>query len=104
MSRPKNHSLNRENENLQEISPDNRFVTRSALRGSLFAIVAMFITCAHWPALSARAVSFDDKDYLTQNRLVQNPSWASAWQFLTEIRSPSTVPGYYQPLNMISLM
>jgi hypothetical protein len=54
--------------------------------------------------LSARAISFDDDQYLTENRLVQNPSWSAARQFLTEILEPSTVRGYYQPLAMISLM
>ncbi|NLX15329.1 MAG: tetratricopeptide repeat protein [Phycisphaerales bacterium] len=56
------------------------------------------------PALSASALSFDDDMYLTENRLVQNPSWANAGRFLSEVLEPSTVRGYYQPLNMISLM
>ncbi len=56
------------------------------------------------PALSASALSFDDNMYLTENRLVRNPSWAHAGRFLDEVLEPSTVHGYYQPLNMISLM
>jgi len=59
---------------------------------------------AHWPALSARALTFDDGQYLTENLLVQRPSWASAGRFLREVLKPSTVGGYYQPLAMISLM
>ncbi len=59
---------------------------------------------AHWPALSAQALSFDDHEYLLENRLVQTLGWDSAKRFLTEVRSPSTVQGYYQPLTMISLM
>ncbi len=58
----------------------------------------------HWPALSARAISFDDRQYLTQNVLVQTPGWRSAKRFVTEVLTPSTVAGYYQPLTMISLM
>ena len=59
---------------------------------------------AHRPALSARALFFDDDQYLTENNLVQHPSWASAGRFLREVFRPSTVQGYYQPLTMISLM
>lgn len=70
------------------------------------AVVAVGATVAmvHWPALSSAAFSFDDGEYLIGNRLVQNPSWESAWRFLSEVRAPSTVRGYYQPLNMISIM
>ncbi len=67
-------------------------------------VVAFAVAAAHWPALSAGALSFDDRDYLTENHLIQHPSWASAGQFLREILTPSTVGGYYQPLSMISLM
>jgi tetratricopeptide (TPR) repeat protein len=54
--------------------------------------------------LSAEALSTDDGQYLTENLLVRNPGWASAGRFLVEVRAPSTVRGYYQPLTMISLM
>ena len=66
--------------------------------------VAVIVLAAHWPALSARALSFDDNQYLTENPLVQNPSASSARRFLSEVLEPSTVRGYYQPLAMISLM
>jgi len=66
--------------------------------------VGVAVLAAHWPALSARALSFDDREYLTENHLVQHPSWTSAGRFLREVLSPSTVGGYYQPLSMISLM
>jgi Flp pilus assembly protein TadD len=59
---------------------------------------------AHWPALSAQALNFDDHQYLTENPLVRNPGFASAGRFLQEVTKPSTVEGYYQPLTMISLM
>ena len=67
-------------------------------------IVCGAVLIVHWPVLSAEAFSFDDDQYLTENLLVQNPSWTSVRRFLTEVLEPSTVGGYYQPLTMISLM
>ncbi len=67
-------------------------------------VVAVLVGAAHWPALSSESLSFDDEQYLLENRLVQNPGWKSAGRFLTEVLYPSTVRGYYQPLTMISLM
>ncbi|UCE99673.1 MAG: tetratricopeptide repeat protein [Planctomycetota bacterium] len=67
-------------------------------------VVGVIVLAAHWPSLSARALSLDDDQYLTRNRLVLNPSWASAKRFFTEVFEPSTVRGYYQPLAMLSLM
>jgi len=66
--------------------------------------VTVAVVAVHWPALSAQALSFDDSAYLVENDLVRHPGWVSARRFLTEVRAPSTVPGYYQPLAMISLM
>jgi protein O-mannosyl-transferase len=68
------------------------------------AIVCVAVVVVHYPALSARAMSFDDSQYLTHNTLVKNPCWGSARRFLTEVLEPSTVGGYYQSLAMISLM
>ena len=67
-------------------------------------LVALITAITHWPTLSAKAYMFDDDQYLINNRLVKNPSWASTRTFLTEVLAPSTVRGYYQPLTMISLM
>lgn len=76
-----------------------------ALRlGLLIAAVGIATAAAHWPALSAQARTFDDRMYLINNPLVQNPSWASVGRFFREILRPSTVQGYYQPLAMTSLM
>ena len=66
--------------------------------------VAAICVAVYWPALSSRAVMFDDEQYLDENALVQTPGWRSAERFLTEVLHPSTVGGYYQPLAMISLM
>ncbi|UCF43589.1 MAG: hypothetical protein JSV99_01280, partial [Planctomycetota bacterium] len=68
------------------------------------AMVGAIVLAAHWPGLSSRALMLDDDQYLVENRLVQNPSWASVKRFITEVSKPSTVRGYYQPLSMISLM
>ncbi len=83
---------------LEQSSSQTRLLALSSV------IVCAVVLFAHWPALSARALSFDDNQYLTENSLVQNPGWTSAWRFLTEVLEPSTVEGYYQPLTMISLM
>src|SRR5689334_9575503 len=60
--------------------------------------VAALVFVARWPALNARALCFDDEEYLVRNRLVRHPGWSSAQEFLTEVLEPSTVHGYYQPL------
>ena len=76
-------------------------------RAVLVVLVAGVMACvgaAHRRALSARALCFDDNQYLLDNVLVRNPSWASAGRFAGEVTAPSTVRGYYQPLALISLM
>jgi len=70
----------------------------------IVAAVCVLVFMVHWPALSAKVLSFDDSQYFTDNVLVQNPGWTSMKRFLTEVLAPSTVRGYYQPLAMISLM
>ena len=67
-------------------------------------LVSVCVLAAHWPSLSAKALSFDDNQYLLDNVLVKNPGWNSTSRFLGEVLRPSTVHGYYQPLSMISLM
>jgi hypothetical protein len=71
---------------------------------ALAAGVGAIAGVVHAPVLDARALTFDDGQYVTHNKLVQDPSWESTRRFLTEVRKPSTVDGYYQPLTMISLM
>ncbi len=71
---------------------------------ALMLAAGAVVAIVHQPVLQARATSFDDQQYVLENPLVQNPSWASCKRFLTEVLAPSTVGGYYQPLNMISLM
>ena len=88
-----------ENENLSK-----RSAPKIGLLTGLLLVVCAAVLAAHWPALSAQSLSFDDDQYLLENQLVQNPSWTSARRFLTEVLEPSSVEGYYQPLAMISLM
>ena len=78
--------------------------SRILLLAGLIIIVCAAVAAVHWPALSAKALLFDDQQYLHVNHLMQNPGWNSAKRFLTEVFEPSTVRGYYQPLTMISLM
>lgn len=77
---------------------------RSLLAVAICAALFFTVILVHYPALEAKALLFDDEQYLTKNILVQQPSWASARRFLAEILKPSTVGGYFQPLTMISLM
>jgi len=79
-------------------------IQKIGLPAILCIAVCGIVVIAHWPALSAKALSFDDSMYLTDNVLVQNPGWMSTKSFLSEVTKPSTVSGYYQPLAMISLM
>ena len=71
---------------------------------ALLIVVGGIVFAAHWPVLSCKALSWDDEQYLLENKLVKQPGWDSAKHFLTEVLYPSTVRGYYQPLAMISLM
>ncbi len=86
----------------EPIATKQRCSTRALTASAI--VVCLIVAIVHGPALSSGALSFDDGEYLVGNRLVQYPSWASAWRFLSEVREPSTVHGYYQPLNMISIM
>ena len=84
--------------------PHSQSHSQRWLVGGLAAAVAVVVVACHWPVLNAQALWMDDDQYLTKNPLVANPGWSSAGRFLAEVRSPSTVDGYYQPLAMISLM
>lgn len=65
---------------------------------------AAVAAAAHWPVLSAEAISFDDTQYLFWNPNLQQPSLASAGRVITEVVDSSTVEGYYEPLTLLSLM
>jgi hypothetical protein len=70
----------------------------------LAAVVSLLVWLTFRPVLTARALTTDDGRYLTNNASVKNPSLTSAWRFISEVQLPTTVPGYYQPLSMLSLM
>jgi protein O-mannosyl-transferase len=71
---------------------------------ALTCAVCLASAIALAPCLKAGAFCYDDNLYLQDNHLVQHPGLRAAWQFISEVRAPSTVTGYYQPLTMISLM
>ncbi|MCK6455074.1 MAG: tetratricopeptide repeat protein [Phycisphaerae bacterium] len=73
--------------------------TLLAAIGVFFAVVFLFL-----PTISADFIQLDDPQYVRDNAAVLKPSLRSAWRFVAEVRSPSTVAGYYQPLTMLSLM
>ncbi|MHC4799779.1 MAG: tetratricopeptide repeat protein, partial [Planctomycetota bacterium] len=103
-NRPKTQCSNGQTAGDLDAAGKRSLYTRKGLFAGLILLVAVVVLITYWPVLSSQALSFDDHDYLTDNKLVGNPSWASAQRFLTEILTPSTVEGYYQPLAMISLM
>jgi len=92
------------NKNIKTANLANSSNTKTGTLVILILAVCAMVLIAHWPALSANALSFDDEQYMVKNMSVQNPSFTSAKKFLTEVLEPSTVGGYYQPLTMISLM
>jgi protein O-mannosyl-transferase len=75
-----------------------------ALLPLLLLLVTSITLLAHWPVLSAQAVSFDDEETIIRNHLLTNPSWNSVRQFFAEVTRSSVVPGYYRPLTLTSLM
>jgi tetratricopeptide (TPR) repeat protein len=75
-----------------------------ALLPALLLVVTVVLLVAWWPVLGARALYFDDQEYLLENQLVRHPGWPAVGRFFSEVLRPSTVPGYYQPLAMVSLM
>ena len=79
-------------------------ISQTQLFSFLIVAVCAVVLLVHLPALSKQALMYDDQMYVTNNPLVQNPSWKSARRFFAEVWKPSTVPGYYHPLAMISLM
>ncbi len=68
------------------------------------AAIVFLVLIAYAPSLSSGFVRLDDYQYVVDNELVRHPSWTSLSRFFTEVRKPSTVEGYYQPLTMASLM
>ncbi len=71
----------------------------------LFTAVIMVVAIyADAPALSAKAMSFDDAEYLDYNPLVHSPSWQAAWNYICSVLNPQTVSGYYRPVTMCSFL
>lgn len=79
---------------------ENRSFTTIVLAGLL--LLAVILT--YYPVLKSQAFSFDDHQYIFTNNLVKNPGFNSIWRFFSEILTPSSVQGYYQPITMTALM
>ena len=75
-------------------------------RGVAAAAAVLFAVAAalYAPTLSSDFVRLDDYQYVVDNPLVRAPSWSGVGRVFAEVRRPSTVDGYYQPLTMVSLM
>jgi Tfp pilus assembly protein PilF len=101
-SRQKNEN-NRQKSNQRQAQPQSSIFQDPKFLYSIMIIIVI-IYISHGTVLSAKAISFDDDQYLIKNELVQHPSWSSIDRFFTEVFKPSTVEGYYQPLSMVSLM
>jgi len=68
------------------------------------AAALLIVAVVQWPVLECQARYEDDNLTVTENPLVLHPGWVSVSRFVREWRVPSSVPGYYQPVTMISLM
>lgn len=68
--------------------------------------ISVIVLLVMSPSTTSMAKTFDDDMYLFENSFVKNPGFATAWKFLSEVKTPSNVGigGYYQPLSLISLM
>lgn len=79
---------------------------RRTARDLLAATVALILLALllYRPSLSGDFVRLDDFQYVVDNELVRKPSLSGILTFFSEVRKPSTVEGYYQPLTMVSLM
>ncbi len=87
-------------------SPDRRPCNTEGRATLLFwgllCLLGTVVALVHRPVLSARAECFDDEVYLREVYLIQDPGWAAVKRAFSEILTPS-VPGYYEPLSMVSL-
>ncbi len=86
------------------MSDSKPFMDKKSFLFLLLVLISTAVFITHLPALSSKALSFDDSGYFTENMLVQHPSLTSVKRFFTEVLKPSTIGGYYQPLTMISIM
>ena len=70
LGKREDRTLRRESESRCAGDSQNGQRRQRAEVAALVVVVAVVVAVAHWPALSARALSFDDQEYLTENRLV----------------------------------
>jgi len=95
--------LKEENHRLPPRSPA---APASGRRTIVLASAGLFIATilVYLPTLTASFITLDDYQYVVDNTLVRQPSWQGVRRFFEEVKEPSTVAGYYQPLTMLSLM
>jgi Tfp pilus assembly protein PilF len=67
-------------------------------------LLAVVVLAVYLPTFQADFVRLDDFQYVVDNARVREPSWSGVVAFFSEVRRPTTVDGYYQPLTMLSLM
>ena len=87
----------------QQLSPLEPSVRASWWLAGGLAVVVVIVGLVHAPALTAKAVCYDDLRHVRRNPLVQNPSLSSARKIFAEVLEPST-GGYYKPLSIFTLM
>lgn len=66
--------------------------------------LAIGVFAVYWPDASVEFVRLDDWQYVVDNPLVRQPTWAGVGRVFAEVGRPTTVDGYYQPVTMASLM
>jgi tetratricopeptide (TPR) repeat protein len=86
------------------LSADDRAAVNPLHRLLVMIGLAVAVVALYLPTAGADFVSLDDPQYITDNPLVARPSFDGVRRVFVEVRHPSTVAGYYQPLTMVSLM
>jgi len=77
---------------------------RWGLMAVLLLVVAVIVAAAHWPVLSAQAISIDDTCFMFENPALQPPGLGAVKRIFAEIWGTSASKGYYEPLTLVTLM
>ncbi len=73
------------------------------IRWMVLPAILGIVVATYVPALRAGALFMDDEFYLGAPE-IRHPSFASVKKFFIELREPSVVKGYYQPMALLSMM
>lgn len=98
------HAPKRENGRRSGLAEQRHIFVANVVFFALLVVVAVGIFSVHWPVLSAKAVSFDEVQYLFESPVLNQPSWASAGRIFREVFQSNLVNGYYEPLTLLTLM